>query len=94
MWCISEERTAEKQLDKAPKEILRAYEFWKNIVSVDGPEGLRRFSGFRDHPLIGLWSGAHSSYLNNKWRVIYWVQHVELQVLVLEVNAHDYRKKS
>jgi len=93
MWAVLEERQAEKQLDKAPKEIVRAYEFWKNVILASGPEGLKMFSGFHDHALKGQWAGARSSYLNAKWRVIYTVVGSKLQVLVLEVNPHDYRKK-
>ena len=94
MWIVFEEKLAEKQLDKAPQEILKAYEFWKNVVINSGPIGLRQFSGFHDHALKGQWSGARSSYLNAKWRVIYIVVASKLQVLILEVNAHGYRKKS
>lgn len=94
MWSVSEEKKAEKQIDRAPREIVFSYEFWKNIVIVDGPKGLKKFSGFRDHPLKGEWLGARSSYLNKKWRVIYVVEHSELSILVLEVNPHDYRKKT
>jgi addiction module RelE/StbE family toxin len=93
MWTILEEKSAEKALDKAPKEIVEKYEFWKNVITSSGPEGLKQFSGFHDHALTGLWSGSRSSYLNKKWRVIYTTIADKLQVLVLEVNAHDYRKK-
>jgi addiction module RelE/StbE family toxin len=90
MWLIFEERKAEKQLDKAPKEIIQAYEFWKNVVIVSGPHGLKAFSGFRDHSLKGQWLGARSSYLNRKWRVIYTLSESQFKVLVLEVNPHVY----
>lgn len=91
MWTVSESRSAEKQLDKVPKEIAEKYEFWKNVVIISGPLGLKQFSGFRDHSLKGQWAGARSSYLNAKWRVIYTVDAGRLNILVLEVNAHDYR---
>jgi addiction module RelE/StbE family toxin len=94
MWLIFEEKTAEKQLDKAPKEIIKAYEFWKNVVVVSGPEELKKFSGFRDHALKGQWAGSRSSYLNIKWRVIYIVDGEHCKIFVLEVNSHDYRNKS
>lgn len=94
MWLVLEERRATKQLDRAPKRIQEAYEFWKAVVMNQGPVGLKGLPGFRDHGLQGEWKGARSSSLNDQWRVIYVVQAQRLQVLVLEVNPHDYRKKS
>ena len=93
MWSVLEGKSASKQLDKAPREILEAYEFWKNVAINSGPAGLINFPGFKDHALKGQWMGARSSYLNIKWRVIYTLAESRLEVLVLEVNAHDYRKK-
>ena len=94
MWSIVESRHVEKQLKKAPKEIQKRYEIWKSIVEFDGPQGLRQLTGFKDHALKGDWTGARSSYLNRQWRVIYFMKNECLEVIVLEVNAHDYRKKS
>lgn len=91
MWVILEERKVEKQLNKAPKEILAKYEIWKDIVINQGPVGLFQIKGFRDHALLGEWKGARSSYLNKQWRVIYAVKAVEITVFVLEVTPHDYR---
>jgi hypothetical protein len=34
--------------------------------------------------------GARSSYLTKKWRVVYVVEGDRFEVLVLEVNPHDY----
>jgi addiction module RelE/StbE family toxin len=94
MWSILEESTVKKQLKKAPKEVLRKYEIWKNIAEIDGPLGIRNMPGFKDHTLKGDWKGTRSSYLNKQWRVIYCVHADILKILVLEVNPHDYRKKS
>ena len=94
MWAVLEDRNLEKQLDKAPKEIKAKYEIWKNIVLTQGPLGLVQIKGFRDHALLGEWKGARSSYLNKQWRVIYVVQSDRVQVVVLEVAPHDYRKRS
>lgn len=93
MWLIKESHTAAKQLNRAPEEIEKKYEFWKSIVEIDGPLGLRKIAGFKDHALKGEWQGARSSYLSKQWRVIYVSKEKELQILVLEVNPHDYRKK-
>lgn len=93
MWTVFESKTAIKQLERAPAEIKRKFLLWRSIVQVDGPLGLRRVPGFKDHPLKGEWSGARSSRLNDQWRVIYFESDKKFEVLVLEVNPHDYRKK-
>lgn len=90
MWLINESRKANKQLKKVPKSILSEYEVWKRVIELSGPNTLRKMPGYKDHALKGEWDGARSSYLNKQWRVIYFVQKKEVQVFVLEVNAHDY----
>jgi addiction module RelE/StbE family toxin len=92
MWKVVEEKTVGKQLKKAPKEIQKMYELWKSIVEHDGPQGPRRLTGLRDHALKGEWQGARSSYLNKQWRVIYYVNKDNIELIVLEVNPHDYGK--
>jgi addiction module RelE/StbE family toxin len=94
MWLIKESRKAIKQLKKCPKNILQEYEVWKKVIELSGPKAIRDITGYKDHSLKGEWSGTRSSYLNKKWRVIYYVHKKEVQVFVMEVNAHDYRKKS
>lgn len=93
MFLVIETNTASKELDKAPSEVLEKYEFWKNVVQVSGVLGLKVYSGFRDHPLKGEWQGARSSSLNRKWRVIYCTRAEKVQVLVVRVTAHDYRRR-
>jgi len=94
MWKVLEDKNVKKQLRKIPKEILEKYEFWKNVVEFDGPKGLRRLPAMKDHALKGEWSGARSSYLNKQWRVIYFIKSNVLEIIVLEVNSHDYGKKT
>jgi len=94
MWTLKEAKKTAKQIDKAPKEIVQKYEFWKSVAETQGPMGLMAIKGFRDHALRGEWQGARSFYLNDKWRVIYVVRSSEVYIFVLEVTAHDYRKKS
>jgi len=94
MWTILESKLACKQLDKCPKHILVEFEAWKQVVKLAGPEALRKILGYRDHALKGNWRGARSSYLNIQWRVIYTVERQNITVKILEVNAHDYRKKN
>ena len=93
MWVVLESNRADKQLGKCPKAILEQYEAWKKVIELSGPYSLRSITGYRDHALKGQWTGARSSYLNIQWRVIYVVEANLVQVKVLEVNPHDYRKK-
>lgn len=93
MWRIEEHRDVDKDLSKrAPVEILKRYEKWKDIASLSGPQGLRAVKGFHDEALTGSWKGHRSSRLNEQWRVIYKVTADVLLVQVVRVTAHDYRK--
>ncbi len=93
MWEVLESRRAEKNIDRLPLHIIEKYEFWKNVVHISGPEGLRAFKGFRDHSLKGDWKGHRSFYLNDTYRVIYRTDGQEVQVYVVDVNPHDYRRR-
>jgi addiction module RelE/StbE family toxin len=94
MWTVLESKTAIKQIEGVPEETKRKYLLWRAIIQMDGPSGLRRIPGFKDHPLKGEWGGARSSRLKHQWRVIYFKHDKKLEVLALEVNPNDYRKKS
>lgn len=89
MWRVVEAAGVGRQLKRAPGNVQEKYEFWRSVAELDGPAGLRRLPGFRDHALKGEWRGARSSWLSRRWRVIYTVRGDELAVFVLEVNPHD-----
>lgn len=95
MTHLIESKQAQKDLDKAPKEILRSYEVWARMIENHGSAILTKFPGYRDEMLRGQWRGYRSSRLNLKWRVIYQVNHVGAVevVSVARVTAHDYRRK-
>ncbi|MCY3749809.1 MAG: type II toxin-antitoxin system mRNA interferase toxin, RelE/StbE family [Gammaproteobacteria bacterium] len=93
MWAVYEHRRVDKQLTKAPIEVQKRYEKWKDIVHISGPAGLKLIRGFRDEALRGEWQGFRSSRLNLQYRVIYRVEGENLMVQVVEMTAHDYRKK-
>ena len=93
MWAVYEHRRVDKQLTKAPIEVQKRYEKWKDIVQISGPAGLKLIRGFRDEALLGEWQGFRSSRLNLQYRVIYRVEGENLMVQVVEMTAHDYRKK-
>jgi addiction module RelE/StbE family toxin len=94
MWEVYEHRRVEKQLKKLPIDILKRYEKWKDIVELSGTAGLRLIKGFRDEALSGDWKKHRLSRLNQQYRVIYQIEKDQLLVEVVEVNPHDYRRKS
>ncbi|MFV1990718.1 MAG: type II toxin-antitoxin system mRNA interferase toxin, RelE/StbE family [Acidimicrobiales bacterium] len=76
-----------------PRDVLKRYEKWKDIVAVSGPAGLRLIRGFNDEALRGDWKGHRSSRLNEQYRVLYRIERNEVKVEVMSLTAHDYRRK-
>ena len=93
MWEIYEHRKVSRRLQRLPDEVLKRYEKWKDIIKVSGPAGLRLIKGFHDEALKGEWKGHRSSRLGIQYRVIYVIEAQEVSVYVVEVNAHDYRRR-
>ena len=93
MWEILEHRRTWKPLDRTPRDVLKRYEKWKDIVRLSGPLGLRQIKGFNDEALRGEWKGHRSSRLSRQYRVIYRIERDRVLVEVVSVTAHDYRKK-
>lgn len=93
MWELYEHRRVARRVGRLPIEVLKRYEKWKDIVRVSGPEGLRLIRGFRDEALRGEWRGHRSSRLGLQYRVVYRVMAREVQVLVIDITPHDYRKR-
>ena len=93
MWQVLEHRRVTRRLPKLPTEILKRYEKWKDIVRLSGPEGLTLIRGFRDESLRGEWKGHRSSRLGQQYRVIYKIEKLEVVVKVVDLTAHDYRRK-
>ena len=93
MWEIFEHKRTWKQLDRLPRDVLKRYEKWKDIVRLSGPVGLRQIKGFSDEALRGEWQGHRSSRLSRQFRVIYRIERDRVLVEVVSVTAHDYRKK-
>ena len=93
MWQIFEHRNLQRRIRKIPKTVLMRYEKWKDIVEISGPAGLRQIRGFNDESLRGDWKGHRSSRLNDQFRVIYRIERKKLFVMVIDLTAHDYRRK-
>ena len=54
---------------------------------------MRCIKGFHDEVLGGEWKGHRSSWLGLQYRVIYRVVGQEVLVEVIDITAHDYRRK-
>ncbi len=93
MWQGLEHRRVDRQLTKAPREVLKRYEKWKDVVSLSGPPGVRLIKGFHDEALAGEWRGFRSSRLGLQWRVIYHVVPSDLIFYVESITPHDYRRR-
>jgi addiction module RelE/StbE family toxin len=92
MWALLEHRRLDRQLAKAPREVLERYEKWKDVARLSGPVGIRLITGFHDEALAGKWQGFRSSRLGNQWRVIYRVVTDQVTYYIESVTPHDYRR--
>ena len=93
MWQVLEHRNVVRRVRKLPTQVLKRYEKWKDIVHLSGPAGLRLIRGFNDEPLRGKRKDHRSSRLGEQYRVICKIESDRLLVLVLDLTAHDYRRK-
>ena len=93
MWEVYEHRRVLGRIRRLPIEIVKRYEKWKDMVEISGPAGLRLIKGLHDEALRGEWNGHRSSRLGLQYRVIYRVVAREVLVEVIDVTAHDYRRK-
>ncbi len=53
-------------------------------------QGLREIKGYHDELFKGEWQGFRSSRLSLQWRVIYKAEKEQLEVYVIDINAHIY----
>jgi mRNA-degrading endonuclease YafQ of YafQ-DinJ toxin-antitoxin module len=93
MWTVFEIKSVVKHLKKIPLPVITRYEAWKRIVELQGPLGLRLIKGFHDEALSGKWNGFRYSRLGISWRVIYKASSETFEVYVVEITAHDYRRR-
>lgn len=93
MWEVLEHRRLARKLPRLPIDVLKRYEKWKDIVRISGPQGLRMIRGFHDEALRGEWKGHRSSRLSRQYRLVYRVEADDILVLVIDITAHDYRKR-
>jgi len=89
MWEIYEHKKVDEQLKSIPREILKKYKTWKDIVAISGPDGLKLIRGFRDEALSGEWNGHRPSRLSLQYRVIYKAEKAKTLVKVIKITPHD-----
>ncbi len=93
MFEIYEHNRLVRKLPKMPREVLKRYEKWKDIVGISGPESLRLIKGFHDEAIKGKWQGCRSSRLGLQYRLIYRIEKKKVYVQVIDITPHDYRRK-
>lgn len=91
MWRVIQHRKLSKKMRKLPKPVLEKYLKWVDVVEQSGPEQLAKLTGLHDESLSGKLKGHRSSRLGLQYRVIYQVQGDQVLVLVIDINAHDYK---
>ncbi len=83
-------KLAEKQLGKIPKHIKESLRNWVETLARLGIRETRKLPGFHDEPLQGDRKGQRSVRLNKAYRAIYIETIQGLELLVIEVNKHEY----
>lgn len=83
-------KAAEKQLARIPKYIAEALQYWVAAVEYKGIAEVRKTPGYHDEPLKGQRFGQRSVRLNRAYRAIYTEKNEGLEILIIEVNKHEY----
>ncbi len=89
-WEIYEHRNIAKIIKKLPIAIVKKYDYWKNLMSVYGPDILRGRIGLHDEKLKGERKHQRSSRLSLQYKVVYEVHNNEVIVYVIDITAHKY----
>ena len=82
-------RSAQKELRGLPAHIIKKLMKWVDDVEQVGLEEVRKRPGWHDEPLQGKRADQRSVRLSIFYRAIYVVKD-NVEVLVVEVNKHDY----
>lgn len=91
MKCKVDLKAVEKDLRKAPKEILVKFRHWVLTVELLGIFEAQGVKAWKDHGLKGNKAGRRAISLNYKWRAEYTIENGEIIIVrVLEVHPHAY----
>jgi len=80
----------DKELKKIPDSIRKKFIFWVFLVESQGIREVRKHKGYHDESLRGDRKGQRSIRLNKAYRAIYIETKTTIEILMLEVNKHDY----
>jgi len=83
-------KSFEKQLDSIPVYIRVKVMTWIHLVEQFGIREVSKSKGFHDEPLKGNRKGQRSVRLNRSYRLIYLARNNFLEIILIEVNNHDY----
>ena len=91
---IVETKKADRDLNKAPTEVLKSYQLWCSFITDQGIDYIKKVRGYRDEKLVENWKGYRSSRLNKQWCVIYsYNDNGSINIVTVErVTPHDYRR--
>ena len=88
LYQIEFSKKVEKALDKIPRYILVKLQSWVDAVEKQGIYKVRKLPGYHDEPLAGDRKGQRSIRLSKAYRAFY--IETNNQILIIEVNKHDY----
>ena len=80
----------EKDLERVPEIIQMKVVDWIEFVENFGLREVRKRVGYHDESLKGVRLGQRSIRLNRSYRLIYRETHGLIEILLLEVNKHEY----
>ncbi|MFZ9595385.1 MAG: hypothetical protein ACO3A2_04840 [Bdellovibrionia bacterium] len=90
MTQVFKAKKFEKDLGRVPEAIRVKAIFWVGLVESLGLREVRKRPGFHDELLRGDRRGQRSVRLNQAYRLIYREVDGHLEILLLEVNKHEY----
>ena len=90
---VRSSKRARKNLEKAPREVVRAYATWEQTIRALGLAETQKIPGYHDELLHGKLRGLRSFRLSLGYRGFYRIIKDSIAfVMVEEVNKHDYKK--
>lgn len=87
---IKRTKKFDKDLEKIPDNVRKKFILWVFMVESQGLREVRKHKGFHDEPLKGDRKGQRSIRLNKAYRAIYREVQGVVEILMLEVNKHEY----
>ena len=90
MTTIKRTKKFDRDLRRVPDHIRKKFMLWVLLVETKGLLEVRKHKGFHDEPLKGDRKGERSIRLSLSYRAIYHEVKGSIEILMLEVNKHDY----